>query len=115
MSYQPTLRALRSARKALKRQQRLLQQLELDGFVALSFHTLTGTLTLPLTGHLIAQAAHECHEVLRERRQQLKESATQLQHDGQENDTQRQRDQQFLKAAKKAQATGDPPVPYPLP
>jgi hypothetical protein len=85
MCYRKHLRQVRRARRQAKAQQRALLVLELDGFVALTLHTVTGTLTIPIERETGAQVADALREALRERRRALKTEAGQLRRDGGEN------------------------------
>jgi hypothetical protein len=85
MCYRKHLRQVRRARRQAKAQKRALLTLELEGFVALTLHTVTSTLTIPIEREIGAQVADTLREVLRERRQALKTEAGQLRRDGGEN------------------------------
>jgi hypothetical protein len=85
MCYRKHLRQVRRARRRAKAQQRALLVLELEGFVALTLHTVTGTLTVPIERETGAQVADALREALRERRRALKTEAGQLRHYGGEN------------------------------
>jgi hypothetical protein len=85
MCYRKHLRQVRRARRRAKAQQRALLTLELDGFVALTLHTVTKTITVPIEREVGAQVADTLREALRERRRALKTEAEQLRRDGGEN------------------------------
>jgi len=85
MCYRKHLRQVRRARRRAKTQQRALLTLELEGFVALTLHTVTETLTVPIEREVGAQVADTLREALRERRRALKAEAGQLRRDGGEN------------------------------
>jgi hypothetical protein len=85
MCYRKHLRQVRRARRRAKAQQRALLVLELEGFVALTLHTVTGTLTVPIERETGVQVAEALREALRERRRALKIEAGQLRRDGGEN------------------------------
>jgi hypothetical protein len=85
MCYRKHLRQVRRARRRAKAQQRALLTLELEGFVALTLHTVTETLTVPIERETGAQVADTLREALRERRRALKIEAGQLRHYGGEN------------------------------
>jgi len=85
MCYRKHLRQVRRARRRAKAQQRALLTLELEGFVALTLHTVTETLTVPIEREVGAQVADTLREALRERRRALKTEAGQLRRDGGEN------------------------------
>jgi len=85
MCYRKHLRQVRRARRRAKVQQRTLLALELEGFVALTLHTVTETLTVPIEREVGAQVADTLREALRERRRALKTEAGQLRRDGGEN------------------------------
>jgi hypothetical protein len=85
MCYRKHLRQVRRARHRTKVQQRMLLTLELEGFVALTLHTITEALTVPIEREVGAQVADTLREALRERRRALKTEAGQLRRDGGEN------------------------------
>ncbi|MGI4736064.1 MAG: hypothetical protein ACRYG7_12885 [Janthinobacterium lividum] len=85
MCYRKHLRQVRRARRRAKAQQRALLTLELEGFVALTLHTVTETLTVPIEREVGAQVADTLREALRARRRALKTEAGQLRRDGGEN------------------------------
>lgn len=85
MCYRKHLRQVRQARRRAKAQQRALLTLELEGFVALTLHTVTETLTVSIERDVGAQVADTLREALRERRRILKTEAAQLRRDGGEN------------------------------
>lgn len=85
MCYRKHLRQVRRARRRAKAQQRALLTLELEGFVALTLHTVTETLTVPIEREVGAQVADTLREALRERRRALKTEVGQLRRDGDEN------------------------------
>jgi hypothetical protein len=85
MCYRKHLRQVRHARRRAKAQQRALLTLELEGFVALTLHTVTETMTVPIEREVGAQVADTLREALRERRRALKTEAGQLRRDGGEN------------------------------
>jgi hypothetical protein len=93
MWYKQQLKRVRQARKLVKRQQDQLLVLELEGIVAVQLHTLTSTLSLPISREVASQLADVLREALSDRRAQLKKEAKQLTHDQQES--------QELKAAKR--------------
>lgn len=85
MCYRKHLRQVRRARRRAKAQQRALLALELEGFVALTLHTVTQTLTVPIEREVGTQVADTLREALRERRRVLKTEVSQLRRDGGEN------------------------------
>ena len=89
MGYCHYLRFLRRARRRARARQRVLLTLELAGFVALTRHTATGTLTGPIKRGVGAQVADALREALCERRRALQAEAGQLRRDGGENDYRR--------------------------
>jgi hypothetical protein len=109
MCYRKHLRQVRRARRRAKAQQRALLTLELEGFVALTLHTVSGTLTVPIEREVGAQVATTLHEALRERRRALKTEAGQLRRDGGEN-AYRQGKAQATPAAQLSMPTPPPPV-----
>lgn len=108
MCYRKYLRQVRRARRRAKAQQRALLTLELEGFVALTLHTVSETLTVPIEREVGAQVAGTLHEALRERRRTLKIEAGQLRRDGGEN-AYRQGKAQAIPAAQRSMPT-PPPV-----
>ena len=105
MCYRKHLRQVRRARHQAKVQQRTLLALELEGFVALTLHTVTGTLTVPIEREVGAQVADTLREALHERRRTLKTEASQLRRDGGEN----------AYRQGKAYSPSDPALPIPVP
>jgi hypothetical protein len=109
MCYRKHLRQVRHARRRAKAQQRALLALELEGFVALTLHTVTETLTIPIEREVGAQVADTLREALRERRRALKTEAGQLRRDGGEN-AYRQGKPRPAPAARPPAATPPPPT-----
>jgi len=101
MWYKQQLQRVRQARKAVKHQQDQLLILELEGVVAVQLHTLTSTLSLPISHEVASQLADVLREALRDRRKQLKGEAKQLTHDQRESQELRVKDKTLLKATKK--------------
>jgi hypothetical protein len=87
MWYSKQLRQVRRARKVARSQQHHVLALELEGIVALTLHSATQTLTIPIERTAGAQVVDTLREALRERRQVLKREAQQLRHDWQESET----------------------------
>lgn len=85
MWYQRQRRQLKRARRQARRQQQVLAQLEVDGIVALTLHTVTRTLTISIERETGTQTADALHEALRDRRRQLKAEARQLRRADAEN------------------------------
>ena len=81
--------------------------------MGVSFHTLTRSVTTRMVGDVSSQAVDAYREGLRERLQQLKAEAQKLERDWWESRAIRTRDEAFLQAAKRAQANGNGPLPYP--
>jgi len=101
MWYKQQLKRVRQARKAVKHQQDQLLMLELEGVVAVRLHTLTSTLSLPISREIASQLADVLREALSDRRKQLKKEAVQLTHDQRESQELRATDKALLKATKK--------------
>jgi hypothetical protein len=101
MWYKQQLKRVRQARQLVKRQQDQLLILELEGVVAFQLHTLTGTLSLPISREVASQLADVLREALSDRRAQLKKEAKQLTHDQRESQELQATDKALLKAAKK--------------
>jgi hypothetical protein len=78
MWYQRQMQQLKRARQQARTQQRALCQLEIEGVVALTLHTVTRTLTVAVERETGAQTADVLREALRDRRRQLKREAQQL-------------------------------------
>jgi hypothetical protein len=114
MCYRKHLRQVRRARRRAKAQQRALLTMELEGFVALTLHTVTQTLTVPIERAVGAQVADTLREALRERRRALKTEAGQLRRDGGEN-AYRQGKACPAPAAHPPAATPPPAAPIDLP
>ena len=91
MWYSKQLRQVRRARKMARTQHHQMLALELEGIVALTLHSATQTLTVPIERAAGAQVVDPLREALRERRQVLKREARQLRHDWQESETLRAR------------------------
>ena len=91
MWYSKQLRQVRRARKVARTQQHQLLALELEGIVALTLHSATQTLTVPIERAAGAQVVDTLREALRERRRVLKTEARQLHQDWQESETLRAR------------------------
>lgn len=86
MWYGKHLRRLRKARQVLKRQQQQLLDLELEGLVAITLHSVTGRLTITMEHEVIMQAVDLLREGLRDRRKQLKTEAKQLRYNWSETE-----------------------------
>ena len=91
MWYSKQLRKVRRARKVARAQQHQLLNLELEGLVALTLHSTTRTLTVPIERTAGVQVIDLLGQALRERRQVLKAEARQLRQDWQESETLRGR------------------------
>ncbi|MFD2719564.1 hypothetical protein ACFST9_12620 [Hymenobacter monticola] len=91
MWYSKQLRQVRRARKLARTQQHQLVALELEGIVALTLHSATQTLTVPIERAAGAQVVDTLREALRERRQVLKTEARQLRQDWWESEMLRAR------------------------
>ena len=91
MWYSKQLRQVRRVRKVARAQQHQLLVLELEGIVAITLHSATQTLTVPIERAAGAQVVDTLREALRERRRVLKTEARQLHQDWQESETLRAR------------------------
>ena len=78
MSHRRDLKLLRHARKQTKRQLRQLAEFELTGLTAVTLHTHTQQLTIPLVSATGAPFTDVLREALRERRQALQAETQQL-------------------------------------
>lgn len=87
MWYSKQLRKVRHAHKVARAQQHELLTLELEGVVAITLHSTTQTLTVPVGRTAGVQVIDLLGQALRERRQVLKEEARQLRQDWQESET----------------------------
>jgi hypothetical protein len=85
MWYQRQRRQLKRARRQARTQQQLLFELETEGIVALTLHTVSRTLTVAVERETGAQTADALREALRDRRRQLKVEDRQLRRAGAEN------------------------------
>ncbi|GAB3843726.1 hypothetical protein GCM10028822_00210 [Hymenobacter terrigena] len=111
--YKKQLKRVKCARRAVKRQQGLLAEMELEGMVGISFHTLTRSVTIGVGKEVCSQAVDVCREALRERLLQLKREMERLDLDWRESREIRVRDKALVQVAKRKQAKGDAPIPYP--
>lgn len=100
MWYKKQLKLVRRARRHAKHHQQHLVRLELEGLVTVQLHSLTETLTLPISAAVGAQLADVLREALRDRRQELQAEARQLEDDWRESQALRARDKATLRAAK---------------
>jgi len=91
MWYSKQLRQVRRARQAARAQQHQLLEMELEGIVALTLHSVTQSLTVPIERAAGTQVVEALREALRDRRQVLKTEARQLRQDWQESETLRAR------------------------
>ena len=107
MWYSKQLRQVRRARKVARMQQHQLLALELEGIVALTLHSATQKLTVPIERAAGAQVVDTLREALRERRQVLKTEARQLRQDWQESETLRARKE---KPRPNQPLAGEPPA-----
>ena len=78
MSYRRDLKLLRRAHKQTKRQLHQLAEFELTGLTAVTLHTHTRQLTIPLVSATGAPFTDVLREALRERRQALQAETQQL-------------------------------------
>ena len=101
--YKKQLKRVKYARRAVKRQQALLAEMELEGMVGVSFHTLTRSVTIGGGNEVCSQAMDVCREALRERLLQLKAEAERLNLDWRESREMRARDKALVQAAKREQ------------
>lgn len=86
MWYGKQLRRLRRARQVLKQQQHQLLDLELEGLVAITLHSITGKLTVTMEHEVLMQAVDLLREGLRDRRKQFKTEARQLRYNWSETE-----------------------------
>ena len=86
MWYSKQLRQVRRARQAARAQQHQLLALELEGIVALTLHSATQAVTVPIERAAGAQVVDTLREALRDRRKDLKTEARQLRLDWQESE-----------------------------
>lgn len=82
-------RQLKRARQQARAQQRLLFELETEGIMSLTLHTVSRTLTIAIERETGAQTADALREALRDRRHQLKAEARQLRRAGMDNTSHR--------------------------
>jgi hypothetical protein len=113
--YKAQLKRVRATRRALRAQQDQLHQLELDGIVGVTFHTLGQKMKVGISASASSSLVDVVREALRERLQELKKETERLRLDWREHDELRAHDLTFLSQAKRAQANGLAPVPYTLP
>ena len=106
--YKKQLKRVKCARRAVKRQQGLLAEMELEGVVGISFHTLTRSVTIGGCSDAFSQVADVCREGLRERLQQLKGEKERLRLDWRESREIKACDKAMVRAAKREHdASGD--------
>jgi len=106
--YKKQLKRVKCARRAVKRQQGLLAEMELEGVVGVSFHTLTRSVTIGVGKEVGSQAMDACREALRERLRQLKGEAERLRLDWRESREIKACDKAMVRAAKREHdASGD--------
>jgi hypothetical protein len=86
MWYSKHLRLVRRARQVAKTRQQQLLALDLEGIVALTLHSATQTLTVPIERPDGAQVVDTLREALRDHRRLLKVEARQLRQAWQESD-----------------------------
>jgi hypothetical protein len=94
MWYSKQLRLVRWARKVAKAQQYEMLALELEGITAITLHTTTHTLTVPIKRETGGQLVDTLREALRDRRRVLQTEARQLRQDWEESKTLRDRQQE---------------------
>ena len=104
--YKKQLKRVKCARRVVKRQQGLLAELELEGVVEVSFHTLTRSVTIGVCSGSFSQMADICREGLRERLRQLKGETERLRLDWRESREIRARDKALVRAAKREHDAG---------
>jgi hypothetical protein len=85
MWYSKQLRLVRWARKLAKAQQYEMLALELEGITAITLHTTTHRLTVPIKPETGGQLVDTLREALRDRRQTLQTEARQLRQDWEES------------------------------
>lgn len=86
MWYNRHMRRLRRARQLIKAQQQQLLELEVNGFVALTVHSLTQSVTVTVEHSVVMQAADLLREALHSQRRKFKVEARQLLHDWNESE-----------------------------
>lgn len=83
MSYRRDVKRLRRARRQLQRQRRRLLDLDTEGLLTLTLHSLTRSLTLPLDPDTRAEVVDLLLAQLRQRRRELADQLAQVQEDRQ--------------------------------
>ncbi|WBA44021.1 hypothetical protein [Hymenobacter canadensis] len=86
MGYSKQLRQIRQARKAVRAWQHQMLALELEGITALTLHSATKTLIIPIEREAGAQVIGTLLEALNERRKTLQAEARQLRQDWHEHE-----------------------------
>jgi hypothetical protein len=99
MWYSKQLRLLRWARKVAKAQQYELLALELEGINAITLHTTTYRLTVPIERETGGQLVDTLREALRDRHRVLQTEARQLRQDWQESKALRDRHKELTPEA----------------
>lgn len=98
--YKQQLKRVRYARRAVKQQQAVLAEMELEGIVGVTFRTLTREVTVQVCAS--GQLVDVCREQLRERLTQLTGEREQLRLDWRESREEARLDADLLRAAKQA-------------
>lgn len=91
MWYHKQLRLVRRARRAARAQQHRLLILELAGLTAITLHTHSQQLTIPIERADAGQLVDTLREALRDRRRAWKQEARQLRRDWRESQRLRER------------------------
>jgi hypothetical protein len=99
--YKQQLKRVKYARQAVKRQQMVLAEMELEGIVGVTFRTLTREITVQV--YASGQLVDVCREQLRERLMQLTGELERLRLDWRESREEARLDADLLRAAKRAQ------------
>jgi hypothetical protein len=106
--YKQQLKRVKYARRAVKRQQAVLAEMELEGIVGVTFRTLTREVKVQVSAS--EPIVDVCREQLRERLTQLTGEQDQLRLDWRESREDKVRDADLLRAAKRG-TSGDTASP----
>lgn len=110
--YKKQLKRVKCARRVVKRQQALLAEMELEGLVGVSFHTLTRSVTIGVGREGSSQAVDACREALHQRILQLKREMERLDLDWRESREMKVRDKKLVKTAQRLRGSEESPLPY---
>lgn len=107
------LKRLARVRRLLGKQRDLLLRMQLEGITHITFHTTTGSLSLPSYGEAISACVFGYSEAFDEERRSFELSMQKLVGVLEQNLESKRLEKEFLKEAWQARQDGKPPIPYP--